>query len=90
MWLETPLVDHDYHCAALFGFYLLFVPLWETLGYDNKKCVMEWFGIHGKKATDPSVISEQHTFYSTRKPQSGSHTSLSGGSQTLGDERLAE
>lgn len=43
IWLETPLVDHDCHCSELFCFYLLFVPLWKTPGWDNKKCLGVFF-----------------------------------------------
>lgn len=46
MWLETPMVDHDCLCTALF---FLLPPKCSPLDCTNKKCALDFvFGNHGK------------------------------------------
>ena len=79
MWLETPLVDHN---SALFCFYLLFVSTLEDATIKSVSRSVFFSQYPWQKSN--TWLKNTH-FIQPEKPLSGSHTSLSDGSQTLTD-----
>lgn len=95
MWLETPLADHD--CTALHCFVSICSLFHSVTGRRRLTTIksVTWtvffslsLSVSMARATHLSVISLKHAFYSTPKPQSGSHTPLAV-SQTLRDSPRA-